>query len=118
MVYLAEATVDARVCANRTETADLQRLGDEIAELAAHLHAAMYRLLVMLREFDEREGWGGGFRSALAELADRDRPGRGTGEVAGRPRVAAIAADRRSDEARRAVLRKSSRDHTRCEARQ
>jgi hypothetical protein len=27
---------------------DLERLGDEIAELAAHLHAATYRLLVRL----------------------------------------------------------------------
>ena len=31
--------------------ADLVRLGDEIAELAAHLHAATYRLLVLVREF-------------------------------------------------------------------
>src|SRR5919204_70210 len=43
--------------------AELERLGDSIAELAAHLHAATYRLLVMLAEFDRRGGWGGGFRS-------------------------------------------------------
>ena len=36
---------------------ELEALGDEIATLAAHLEAAHYRLLVLLREFDEREGW-------------------------------------------------------------
>ena len=35
---------------------DTERLGDEIARLAAHLHAATYRLLVLVRAFDEREG--------------------------------------------------------------
>jgi hypothetical protein len=50
---------------------DLERLGDEIAELSAHLHAARYRLLVQLREFDEREGWGGGFLSCAHWLSWR-----------------------------------------------
>ena len=50
---------------------DLERLGDEIAELAAHLHAATYRLLVRLREFDEREGWTGGFASCAHWLSWR-----------------------------------------------
>ena len=39
-----------------THHTDLERLGDEIAELAAHIHAATYRLLVLIREFDQREG--------------------------------------------------------------
>ena len=43
--------------------ADLERLGDEIAELAAHIDAATYRLLVLIREFDQREGWGVGFKT-------------------------------------------------------
>ena len=37
-------------------------LGDlesEITELSAHIHAATFRLLELIREFDEREGWGG-----------------------------------------------------------
>src|SRR5688572_17116990 len=38
---------------------DLERLGEEIAELATELHTATYRLLVRLREFDAREGWNG-----------------------------------------------------------
>src|SRR3989454_5662003 len=44
-------------------TAELDRLGDEIAELSAHLEAATARLLDLIREFDAREGWGNGFRS-------------------------------------------------------
>ena len=50
---------------------ELDRLGDEIAELAAHLNAATYRLLVRLREFDVREGWNGGFRSCARWLSWR-----------------------------------------------
>ena len=36
---------------------DLERLGDEIAELSAQLEAATARLLDRIREFDAREGW-------------------------------------------------------------
>src|SRR5512140_3904957 len=36
---------------------ELERLGERIAEQAAHLDAAMYRFLTDLREFDERGGW-------------------------------------------------------------
>src|SRR6266508_6064448 len=45
------------------ETLSLDRLGDEIAELSAHLDAATARLLDLVREFDAREGWNTGFRS-------------------------------------------------------
>jgi len=38
---------------------DLAALEDEITELAAHLNAATYRLLTLIREFDERHGWSG-----------------------------------------------------------
>jgi len=38
---------------------EMQELGEKIAEIAAHIHAATYRLLVMLRDFDEHEGWSG-----------------------------------------------------------
>ena len=41
----------------------LERLGDEIAELSAHINAATYRLLTLIREFDQRGGWGDGFSS-------------------------------------------------------
>src|SRR5262245_34022395 len=36
---------------------ELDRLGERIAEQAAHHDAAMYQLLVDVREFDERGGW-------------------------------------------------------------
>ncbi|HEX2689720.1 MAG TPA: DUF222 domain-containing protein, partial [Kofleriaceae bacterium] len=36
---------------------ELDRLGERIAEQAAHFDAAMHRLLTDLREFDERGGW-------------------------------------------------------------
>jgi len=43
---------------------DLYQNENEITELAAHIHAATYRLLELISEFDEREGWGGpGLRS-------------------------------------------------------
>ena len=52
-------------------TAELDRLGDEIAELSAHLEAATARLLGLIREFDARGGWNTGFRSCAAWLAWR-----------------------------------------------
>jgi 5-methylcytosine-specific restriction endonuclease McrA len=50
---------------------ELDRLGDEIAELSAHLDAATARLLDRIREFDTREGWNCGFRSCAAWLSWR-----------------------------------------------
>jgi hypothetical protein len=44
------------VLATASET-DLDQLGDQIAELSAHLDAATARLLTLLREFDARGGW-------------------------------------------------------------
>ncbi len=41
-------------------TAELDRLGDEIAELSAHLEAATARLLDLIRDFDARGGWNTG----------------------------------------------------------
>src|SRR6266704_1177771 len=52
-------------------TAALDRLGDEIAELSAHLEAATARLLDLIREFDAREGWSNGFRSCAHWLSWR-----------------------------------------------
>src|SRR5467141_4838118 len=50
---------------------ELERLGDEIAELSAHLDAATARLLDLIREFDARGGWANGFRSCAAWLTWR-----------------------------------------------
>ena len=51
--------------------AELDRLGDEIAELSAHLDAATAHLLDLIREFDARGGWNNGFRSCAAWLTWR-----------------------------------------------
>ena len=56
-------------------------LGDDIAELSARIQAATYELLVMLRAFDEREGWSGfqscahwlNWRTGLALGAAREK---------------------------------------------
>ena len=49
----------------------LDRLGDEIAELSAHLDAATARLLDLIRVFDARGGWNSGFSSCAAWLSWR-----------------------------------------------
>ncbi len=51
--------------------AELDKLGDEIAELSAHLEAATARLLALIRAFDTRGGWNNGFRSCAAWLSWR-----------------------------------------------
>jgi hypothetical protein len=51
--------------------AELDRLGDEIAEMCAHLDAATARLLDLIREFDARGGWNSGFCSCAAWLTWR-----------------------------------------------
>src|SRR5882724_5486216 len=53
------------------ESCSLDRLGDEIAELSAHIDAATARLLDLIREFDARKGWNNGFRSCAAWLSWR-----------------------------------------------
>jgi len=52
-------------------TSHLEQLGDEIAELSAHLDAATARLLDLIRTFDARGGWNTGFRSCAAWLSWR-----------------------------------------------
>lgn len=44
----------------------LDDLGDEIATLAAHIHAATQRLLQLLADFDHRRGWELGGHSSCA----------------------------------------------------
>jgi hypothetical protein len=66
---LERAGVELAVGAAR---AALDELGEEIAELAAQLDAATYRLLVKLRDFDARDGWSrGGFQSCAHWLSWR-----------------------------------------------
>lgn len=78
MVYVADEQPGI-VSPRADEASDaLDRLGDEIAELAAHVHAATYQLLVRLRVFDEKGGWGGGFHSCAHWLSWRTGIGLGT----------------------------------------
>src|SRR5205814_1464548 len=67
-------TMDIRtpaVLATPNPTAKMDRLGDEIALLSAHLEAATARLLDLIREFDARGGWNSGFRSCADWLSWR-----------------------------------------------
>jgi hypothetical protein len=56
------------VIATPERVEELDRLGDEIAELSAHLQGATARLLDLIREFDAKGGWSTGFRSCAAWL--------------------------------------------------
>ena len=40
-----------------TESVSLERLEEQIGELAAHINAASCRWLLLIGEFDRREGW-------------------------------------------------------------
>jgi 5-methylcytosine-specific restriction endonuclease McrA len=62
---------DSPLLPTHPRVAELDRLGDEIAELSAHLDAATARLLALIREFDARGGWNTGFRSCAAWLSWR-----------------------------------------------
>ena len=63
----AETSVDRASASAAVALADAAHeahaLGEHIAALAARLHAATYELLVLLAQFDERNGWNGGFLS-------------------------------------------------------
>ena len=65
------------IAATAEPVAGLDRLGNEIAELSAHLAAAGARLLDLIREFDARGGWNHGFRSCAHWLAWRVGMNRG-----------------------------------------
>ncbi|MGD9021523.1 MAG: DUF222 domain-containing protein [Lysobacterales bacterium] len=50
--------------ANHARPGRCRQLESQITEMAAHIHAATFRLLELVREFDEIEGWAGpGMRS-------------------------------------------------------
>ena len=48
-----------------------ERMGEEIATLAARIDAATYELLVLIRKFDEEEGWNCGFLNCARWLTWR-----------------------------------------------
>src|SRR3989442_2017043 len=61
----------ALIPVNLERAAAVDRLGDEIAELSAHVEAATARLLDLIRDFDARAGWNTGFPSCAAWLSWR-----------------------------------------------
>lgn len=42
---------------SHTARPDTEALGRQITELCGYLYAATYRLLVLIRDFDEQGGW-------------------------------------------------------------
>jgi hypothetical protein len=75
-----------QVDATAEPVAEMDQLGDEIAELSAHINAATAHLLELIREFDARGGWANGFRSCAQWLSWR--VGMGPGAARERVRVA------------------------------
>src|SRR5438093_13458720 len=71
--------------------AELERLGDQIAKLSAHLEAAGARLLNLIRDFDARGGWNIGFRTCADWLSWR--VGLALGAARERVRVARALGD-------------------------
>jgi Domain of unknown function (DUF222) len=59
------------VAATTPRIAEMNRLGDEIAELSAHLDAATAHLLGLIRDFDAGGGWNQGFSSCAQWLSWR-----------------------------------------------
>src|SRR5467141_3244469 len=97
---------------------ELDRLGDQIAELSAHLDAATAHLLDLIRDFDARAGWNTGFLSCAAWLSWR--VGLDAGAARERVRVARAlgytAPSGAGPGSRRAVVRQGSGAHARRHA--
>jgi hypothetical protein len=68
----ADSDSDAPVPDPFDDADALEELEEEIATLAAHIHAATHRLLTLIAEFDRRRGWElGGHRSCAYWLSAR-----------------------------------------------
>jgi len=57
--HTSSAFQDAHFAQIHQRRQHIEHLEDQITELAAHIHAATFRLLELVREYDECEGWGG-----------------------------------------------------------
>jgi hypothetical protein len=83
-VSSGEAPAALEVVKRRETRDELEALGDEIAELAAHIEVARARLLRLIQRFDAAEGWvAAGARSCAEWLSWRI----GLGPVAARDKV-------------------------------
>ncbi len=99
----APASIEDHRAAVLRRRDEAERLGEDIAELSSRIQAATYQLLVMLRAFDEREGWSG-FQSCAHWL--NWRTGLALGAAREKVRVARALGDlpRLSDAMRRGQL--------------
>ena len=86
----ADSNADSNAAASHPAVLTGDPVGDEIAELCAHLDAAQYRLLTLLRRYDEEERWSG-WRSCAHWL--NWRTGISLGPARERLRVARRLAD-------------------------
>ena len=84
------AHLPAAALGEAAEPADLDRLGDRIAELSARIDAATYELLCYLHQFNQQHGWEG-FRSCAHWL--NWRTGLDLGAAREKLRVAAALAE-------------------------
>jgi hypothetical protein len=104
----ADSLEPSKLCPDLTtrlkQQTETDALGDAIAELASRIQAATYELLVMVRHFDERGGWGQGFTSCAHWL--NWRTGLAMGAAREKVRVAKALADlpRLSDAMRRGTV--------------
>ena len=81
LVPSGRASIDEHRATVLRRRDEAERLGNDIAELSARIQAATYELLVMIRAFDEREGWSGfkscahwlNWRTGLALGAAREK---------------------------------------------
>ena len=98
---------------NASSDLDVDRLGDEIAELSAHLDAATARLLDLIREFDcaRRLEQRLSLVCRLAELARRARHGCGPGARPGCARSWHAATACPGPRPRRALVRQGAGAH-------
>ena len=97
----------------------IRELEAQITELAGHLNAANHRWLVLIAEFDRRNGWSDGFTQSCAhwlswkcglDLGCGPREGPGRPGARGLPQIAD------GDESRRAELLEGARAHARGDA--
>ena len=89
-VQAAHLPAAAATLGEPAEPADLDRLGDRIAELSARIDAATYELLCYLHQFNQQYGWEG-FRSCAHWL--NWRTGLDLGAAREKLRVAAALAE-------------------------
>ena len=89
-VQAAHPPAAAAALGEPAEPADLDRLGDRIAELSARIDAATYELLCYLHQFNQQYGWEG-FRSCAHWL--NWRTGLDLGAAREKLRVAAALAE-------------------------